>query len=70
MDRASAHAKVTSKAVIERTRAELSTPWPSLSRRLHETLSEQQDVMKLLRTRLAKVMAHEAEAALQAELAR
>ena len=26
--------------------------------------------MKLLRTRLAKVMAHEAEAALQAELAR
>ena len=29
VDRASAHAKVTSKAVIERTRAELSTPSPS-----------------------------------------
>ena len=41
-----------------------------LSRRLHQTLSEQQDVMNLLRARLAKVKAHEAEVARQAELAR
>jgi len=68
VDRASAHAKVTSTAVIERTRAEHTLA--ELSRRLHETLSEQQDVMKLLRTRLDKVKAHEAEMARQAELAR
>ena len=67
-DQASAQAKVTSKAVIERIR--VAQTLAELSRRLHETLSEQQDVMKLLRARLAKVKAHEAEVAQQAELAR